>query len=306
MRETNLMPPAQPSGQLRWQSALLVGAILPLCGGAVVGFAMRTRPAEARGQIFAGVLISLALAVAARLARSATWPAAIAGGVLTADLVFMSIASGDGVWVHSPLLPLLTLFLLTLAATKFGRRRKEQLGVAEERRGRGASQVVANLGAAGLTAALALSLSITGDSSQTGDTYLSLRNLWPLMIAAVLAEATADTLSSELGEVLGGDPFLITTGRRVSPGTDGAVSVAGSLAGCMGAAVIVLAAIPTLRLSLSLAFAAGASAIGGLFFDSILGATLERSHWLNNDAVNFLSTLAAALMAWGLFAWLHL
>ena len=35
----------------------------------------------------------------------------------------------------------------------------------------------------------------------------------------------------------------------------------------------------------------------GLFFDSLLGATLERRGRINNDAVNFLSTLAAALFA---------
>jgi uncharacterized membrane protein len=37
--------------------------------------------------------------------------------------------------------------------------------------------------------------------------------------------------------------------------------------------------------------------VSGLFVDSLLGATIERRGWLNNDAVNFLSTLAAALMA---------
>ena len=40
-----------------------------------------------------------------------------------------------------------------------------------------------------------------------------------------------------------------------------------------------------------------AGAIVGLFFDSLLGAVLERRGWLNNDAVNALSTLAAALFA---------
>jgi uncharacterized membrane protein len=35
----------------------------------------------------------------------------------------------------------------------------------------------------------------------------------------------------------------------------------------------------------------------GLFFDSLLGATLERAGWLNNDAVNFLSTASAAAFA---------
>ena len=121
------------------------------------------------------------------------------------------------------------------------------------------------------------------------------------MLVAALAEATADTLSSELGEVLGGQPFLITTGQRVLPGTDGAVSLAGTLAGTMGACAVLLATAATIGLRPRAAIAAGAGALGGLFFDSLLGATLERRGWLNNDAVNFLSTLAAASLALGLF-----
>ena len=39
------------------------------------------------------------------------------------------------------------------------------------------------------------------------------------------------------------------------------------------------------------------SGVFGLFFDSLLGATLERRRWLNNDAVNFLSTASAAAFA---------
>jgi uncharacterized membrane protein len=40
-----------------------------------------------------------------------------------------------------------------------------------------------------------------------------------------------------------------------------------------------------------------AAAIAGVFIDSLLGAIPERQGWLNNDAVNALSTLAAALLA---------
>jgi uncharacterized membrane protein len=40
----------------------------------------------------------------------------------------------------------------------------------------------------------------------------------------------------------------------------------------------------------------------GLLFDSLLGATVERRGWLNNDAVNFLSTGSAAGFALVLMA----
>jgi uncharacterized membrane protein len=46
-------------------------------------------------------------------------------------------------------------------------------------------------------------------------------------------------------------------------------------------------------------------AAGGLFADSLLGATAERRGWLNNDAVNFLSTFAAAVIAGLIFAIIH-
>ena len=41
-------------------------------------------------------------------------------------------------------------------------------------------------------------------------------------------------------------------------------------------------------------------ACAGLFFDSLLGATVERRGWIGNDLVNFASTLVAALIAAGL------
>jgi uncharacterized protein (TIGR00297 family) len=116
------------------------------------------------------------------------------------------------------------------------------------------------------------------------------------MIAA-MAEATADTVSSELGQVLGGEPRLVTTWRRVPAGTDGAVSLAGTLSGCVAAAVIVLVAFAVLPMTRAAAVIAFAAAIAGLFIDSLLGAIPERQGWLNNDAVNALSTLAAALLA---------
>ncbi|MGA8909623.1 MAG: DUF92 domain-containing protein, partial [Acidobacteriaceae bacterium] len=117
------------------------------------------------------------------------------------------------------------------------------------------------------------------------------------MIAA-MAEATADTVSSELGQVLGGEPRMITTLGPVPAGTDGAISLAGTLLGSLAAAILVAVAalaLPQLsRIDAILALAAG---IAGVFIDSLLGAIPERGGWLNNDAVNTLSTLAAALLA---------
>jgi uncharacterized protein (TIGR00297 family) len=112
-----------------------------------------------------------------------------------------------------------------------------------------------------------------------------------------MAEAAADTGSSESGQVFGGRPRMITSLRSVDPGTDGGITFTGSLAGVASAAIVtglgVFAVHPDVRFFLI----ATAGSVFGLFFDSLLGATLERKGWLNNDAVNFLSTISAATFA---------
>jgi uncharacterized protein (TIGR00297 family) len=276
--------------RVRWQSWLVLAAVVPWC--AVT--ALRHATAVWNGATQTALIISLGLALLVFLARAATPLAALTGGVITAVLTVAPLpVSGLSSWYHSALPSLLALFLLTFSATRFGRGKKQRLGVAEDKRGRNAAQVAANLGVAGLGAAAALSHPLPG-------------TCYAVVVAAALAEATADTLASELGEVLGGQPVMVTTRHRVPPGTDGAISLAGTLAGSIGAVLVVLVATLNLGLGVSDAVCAGFGAVGGLFVDSLLGATAERRGWLNNDAVNFLSTLAAAVIASVCFALLKL
>jgi uncharacterized protein (TIGR00297 family) len=279
------MPVALHRGAvLRWQSRLLLAVVVTAVSGSVLMQATlisRFAPKIA----LAGAAIGLVFGMMVWLLRAAMPGAAFTGALFTISLYF--VAPG---W-RSLLWPLLALLVLTFAATRFGRARKEELQIAEERRGRSASQVAANLGAAAL---ISIVVSVSHFFA------LSPRILGhPMLIAlmAALAETTADTLSSGFGEVLGGEPVLVTTLRRVPAGTDGAVSIAGTSAGCIGAAVIALLAAVVLPLSWAEGLVVVAAGIIGLFFDSLLGATLERRGLLNNDAVNFLSTCAAALCA---------
>lgn len=90
---------------------------------------------------------------------------------------------------------------------------------------------------------------------------------------------------------------MILTLRPAPPGTDGAITLIGTLAGISAGALVAASAIPALGMDLrqgSLALAAGTA---GLFFDSLLGATVERPGWIGNDLVNLSSTAFAAALA---------
>ena len=117
---------------------------------------------------------------------------------------------------------------------------------------------------------------------------------------AALVEATADTVSSEIGQAFGGTPLMLTTLRRVAPGTDGAVTVIGTAAGILAGMLVAAAGSWSLGIGFRGGSIALAGGVAGLFFDSLLGATVERRGWLGNDLVNFSSTAFAAGVALGL------
>jgi uncharacterized protein (TIGR00297 family) len=288
----------QREESLRWQSRLLLVLVL---SSAVLGLAalVSRQPTPATIE---GLAICAAFGLVVWLLKAATPLAALTGFALTSCMYLATVEQPDGGCFHTALLPGLTLFVLAFGATRFRRRTKEQSGLAESRRGRGASQVAANMGAAALAGLLpassALQISIFHGSSFTGPLLFT-----PLV--AALAEAAADTVSSEVGQAVGGSPLLLAGLRPVPAGTDGAVSVKGTVAGCVAAAIVVLVAIPTLRLTPGQAVMTWIAAIIGCFADSLIGATLESRGWLNNDIVNFLSTAVAALIALAAVSWLH-
>jgi len=222
------------------------------------------------GILLAGVAGSIA-------ARKLTVAGAICGG-----LIGLFIYKGAA---YAGLAMLIAFFILGTAATSWQRDFKQALGAAEKNKGkRTAGQVLANGGLAAVFGLLAWLL--------PQETVL-LR----LLAAAALASATADTLSSELGMVYGRRFYHVLTLQEGTPGADGIVSTEGTIIGAAGAAIIAL--IYGLGYGWSwnvlwIIFAANA----GNFADSALGATLERRNVINNNTVNFLNTLTAAIVVY--------
>jgi len=220
--------------------------------------------------------VTLGFAVLARALRGVNRSGALAGG-LACFLLF----GGAGPTAFATLA---VLFLMTWVATRLGYRRKLALGLAERKEGRNALQILANLGVAAFGSVV---FSATGNRA------------WLIAALAALAEAATDTVASEIGQYRGPDARLITTWERVAPGTDGGITVPGSIAGL--AAGLAIAAVATVGGMLPQAqlWIPVATGFAGMLIDSILGATLQRRGWISNEAVNFFATLAAAALAYG-------
>ena len=288
--------------KLIWQSKLVLLLVLPFAGAAVVlqahWWAVNSQPVTVWT-----LGLSLLLGLVVLQLRAATPGGAFAGAAITASLMFSTATFTPGEslayapW-HTALIPVMAVFVLADIATRLGREQKQLLGTAERRQGRTAAQVAANLGIA------ALASDGLAQSWLAGNRWFS--HVAPSLLLAVglavLAEAAADTVSSEIGQIMGGRPRMITTLRRVEPGTDGAVSLVGTLVGVTAAGIVAAVGAWALGGGSVMFCISCAGGVFGLFFDSLLGATLEQRGWLNNDAVNFLSTVSAAAFAVGVLA----
>ena len=119
-----------------------------------------------------------------------------------------------------------------------------------------------------------------------------------LGFVASLSTKLSDTSATEIGKAYGQRTFLITTLQPVPRGTEGAVSLEGTLAGVAGSLVLAVAAwglgfIPALGIAICAVAAFIATTV-----ESLIGATLEdRLPGLTHDVVNIINTLIGAVVA---------
>jgi uncharacterized protein (TIGR00297 family) len=229
-------------------------------------------------RLWTALAVTLLFAAAARLVRGVTRSGAAVGAVVA---FFFYACGGPGAFAV-----LIALFAVTWLATRMGYTKKQRSGTAEKTDGRNAYQVLANLGIAAICIIL---FAVTA-----GGVYV-------VCFAAALAEAAADTVSSECGEALSDRARLITTFESVPAGTDGGVTIAGCVGGLIGATLISAACVAVALVPIRLLWLPAIAGTLGMLADSILGALLERRGALNNDAVNFLGTVIAA--AFGAIFW---
>lgn len=249
--------------------------------------------------VLIGLALATAAAVTARLVGLLT-----TGGALAAVGIGTAVFTGGG-WGLA--LTLIGAFALTGAATRYRRREKIQ---PEHRRGRSASQVLANglipAGLALVAAAFDLSWALAG------------------AVGAIAASA-ADTLATEVGLLTSTPPRLITTGAIVPRGRSGGITSAGTISGIGGAAVTAMLGWIFLPPPAGPGFLAGAA--GGavaMAADSVLGATLQARYrcpacseegeatqctcgsertlaggisWMTNDVVNLVMAGVGALVS---------
>ncbi|RVT98039.1 DUF92 domain-containing protein [Mucilaginibacter limnophilus] len=227
-------------------------------------------------------IILIAGMLGAVMASKLTIPAALTGGV-TGFLVYIG-AGYAGISIMA------AFFVIGSAATSFKKDIKRKLNADEKHEGRRtAAQVLANSGVPAIFGLLSLFL------------YPKYETLLSVMIAASLAAAMGDTLSSELGMVYGRRFFNILTIKRDQPGLDGVISLEGTLIGTAGSAIA--AAIYAIGFGWHVGVFILITIAGttGNLADSVFGAAFERKHYIGNNLINFLNTLVAALVAWGMY-----
>jgi uncharacterized protein (TIGR00297 family) len=227
-------------------------------------------------QLLPAIGLSAAFAFLAWGLRAVTIGAALTGVLLSTVLC---LAAGP-----AALFPIFIVFLLAWITTRTGHHKKERLGTAEHHHGRGALQILANLGVAALCSA---PLIFVGHAR-----YLLLAGA-----SAAIAEAAGDTVSSELGQAFGSNPRLITTFRRVAIGKDGGITIVGTICSLFAILIVCASCLWANLLQPAFYWTVFAAAWMGTLVDSLLGATLERPGRLGNNGVNFTSTAFAAALA---------
>jgi uncharacterized protein (TIGR00297 family) len=256
---------------------------VPLVGAAAIALFAQADPSrlrehpDAETRLLLGLAVNGAIAVLARAASALD-----TAGAVSAVIIGTAITVGLGL---AGLLLMAAFFALGFAATRLGYAGKAARGIAQAKGGaRGWRNAWAN---GGVPALLALMAAMA--PSELGTAFA-------LAYAAAVATAAADTCSSEVGKARGGRTVLVTTLRSVPPGTEGGVSMAGTLAGAAAATLVAAAGSAGRLYAWTLMPLVALAGVLGNLAESVLGGVAVRRGWLGNDALNAVNTAIGAVI----------
>lgn len=264
---------------------------------------------SALGRAALGLVVALAVTLAARAVRALSW-----SGVVAAVLCGTACSAAGSAWASV----LIAYFMVASLVSRLGQARKERLthSVVAKGGARDAMQVLANGGVYSAAAVATI--------TSPGPWWAS---LWAWGALSALAVSAGDTWATEIGVLAGWAPISILERTYVKPGMSGGVTLPGSVGALGGAASVAL-------LGAAAGFSRGATLAAlivgwaGAMVDSLLGATIQQRRrcdrcgedtellvhpcgaltrhiaglrWVNNDVINFLATLAGFFLSAALY-----
>lgn len=168
---------------------------------------------------------------------------------------------------------------------------KEAQGVAEKRKGRRGPGSVIGSSAAGCVCAFLSIFGIGGGAFS---------HLWLLGFIASFCTKLSDTVSSEIGKAYGKTTYLVTNFKVVPRGTEGAVSLEGTIAGILASVLLASASFLLGQINAPEAIICVAASQIANIGESIIGAAFQEKEgfrWLNNDAVNIINISMGSILA---------
>jgi uncharacterized protein (TIGR00297 family) len=261
----------------------------------------------AGGTIIIAILAALSVKV-----KALDFPGAISGALIS----FAALLAGGLAWLSI----IIAFVLISSVLTRFRYSYKQNLGSAQEKGGR---RSWPNALANGLVGGIISLLEIA-----THQPWLSVAYL------ASFSAAMSDTIATEIGLLSRSEPRLILDpAKTVTPGTSGGITLIGELAGLVSAVGLCgvglfLGLLPGQLSKMVLAFVLSVVAsFVAMNIDSLLGATVQGRYkcgvcgipteslyhhgertipeqgisFLDNNGVNLLTTIAAALIAGGIY-----
>jgi uncharacterized protein (TIGR00297 family) len=183
-------------------------------------------------------------------------------------------------------------FLVGSAVTRIGMAQKEAEGIAEKR---GGARGPENVWGSAFTATIC-ALGVA--AIKFGWLDPGWESLLILGYVASFATKLSDTTASEVGKAYGKSTFLITTLKPVPRGTEGAISLEGTLAGIVGGILISLVAYSLGLITSQGIIICTIAAFVATNIESVIGATLQSDiDWLSNELVNVINTIVGAVVA---------